>query len=342
MIPTCDTGAFMGAIDRFVEMKVLVIGDVILDEYIWGTVRRISPEAPVPVVNVTREEQLLGGAANVIHNIITAGGQAVLTGVIGQDRMGRAIVRMLGKLGSDPSGLVVDKGRPTTKKTRIVAHAQQVVRFDREQAADLDERLQEKMLDFARSGLDGLDAVIISDYGKGVVSPSFMAGLRTILDGKDKLVAVDPQVGHYPLYRGMTLITPNHFQAEAGAGIRIDSEERLIEAGRKLMRELKLRFVVVTRGEEGMTLFEKRKPPVTIPPEAREVFDVSGAGDTVIAILTLGLAAGLSLTEAAVLSNYAAGIVCGKLGTASVTAEELKAAVESGAARAGVRRRILR
>jgi D-beta-D-heptose 7-phosphate kinase/D-beta-D-heptose 1-phosphate adenosyltransferase len=138
------------------------------------------------------------------------------------------------------------------------------------------------------------------------------------------------------------LITPNHFEAEAGAGIRIDSEERLIEAGRKLMRELKLRYVVVTRGEAGMTLFEKRKPPVTIPPEAREVFDVSGAGDTVIAILTLGLAAGLSLTEAAVLSNYAAGIVCGKLGTASVTAEELKAAVVGGAARAGARRRIVR
>jgi D-beta-D-heptose 7-phosphate kinase/D-beta-D-heptose 1-phosphate adenosyltransferase len=313
-----------------------------VDEYIWGTVRRISPEAPVPVVNVTREEQLLGGAANVIHNIITAGGQAVLTGVIGQDRMGRAIVRMLGKLGSDPSGLVVDKGRPTTKKTRIVAHAQQVVRFDREQTADLDERLQEKMLDFVRSGLDGLDAVIIQDYGKGVISPAFMNGLRAVLDGKDVLVAVDPQVGHFHLYRDMSVITPNHFETEAGAGMAIDSEERLIEAGRKLMRWLRLRYVVVTRGEKGMTLFEKRRPPVTIPSEAREVFDTSGAGDTVIAILTLGLAAGLSLTEAAVLSNYAAGIVCGKLGTASVTAEELKAAVESGAARAGVRRRILR
>jgi len=330
MIPTRDTSAMLRAIDHFARIKVLVIGDAILDEYIWGTVRRISPEAPVPVVNVTREEQQLGGAANVIHNIVTVGGRAMLTGAIGDDRMGRAIVRMLKRLGSDPGGLVVDKSRPTTKKTRIVAHAQQVVRFDREQTADLDKALQSKLLGYVQAHLKDLDAVIIQDYGKGVISPAFMDGLRAVLAGKDMLVAVDPQVGHFHLYRDMTVITPNHLETEAGLGMAIGSEADLIEAGRKLMRWLRLKYVVVTRGEKGMTLFEKRKPPRTIPSEAREVFDTSGAGDTVIAIMTLGLAAGLSLTEAAMLSNYAAGIVCGKLGTASVTAEELKASVEAG------------
>lgn len=342
MIPTCDIGALIGAVDRFAELKVLVIGDAILDEYVWGTVRRISPEAPVPVVRVTREERQLGGAANVITNIVTVGGQAVLAGVIGNDRMGRAIAQMLRKLGSDPGGLVVDKHRPTTRKTRIVAHAQQVVRFDREQTTDLDGPVQGKILDFVRSSLGELDAIIIQDYGKGVISPFLMDGLRAVLDGKDVLVTVDPQVGHFHLYRDMTLITPNHFEAEAGAGMTIDSEESLMEAGRKLMRRLRLRNVVITRGEKGMTLFEKRRPPRTIPSEAREVFDTVGAGDTVIAILTLALAAGLPLTEAAVLSNYAAGIVCGKLGTASVTAEELKAAVMSGIGKDGGRRRIVK
>ncbi|MBW2060387.1 MAG: D-glycero-beta-D-manno-heptose-7-phosphate kinase [Deltaproteobacteria bacterium] len=322
-----DTSKLVEAIDRFSEVKILIIGDVMMDEFIWGTVERISPEAPVPVVNVTRETRVLGGAGNVINNVVSVGGQAMLAGVVGPDRMGRRIISMLQDLGSSPDGIFIDENRPTTIKTRIVAQAQQVVRFDREKKDSLKSKMTEKILNFLNELADSLDAVIISDYGKGVISLELMDGVRQSLEGQNVIITVDPQINHFLFYRNVTAITPNHYEAGAGVGVKIDSEESLEQAGNMLMDGLNLASVLITRGEQGMALFERDLSPVHIPVVARDVFDVSGAGDTVIAALTLGLAAGLSFQEAAALSNFAAGIVVGKIGTAAVTAEELKAAV---------------
>ncbi|MBW2086114.1 MAG: D-glycero-beta-D-manno-heptose-7-phosphate kinase [Deltaproteobacteria bacterium] len=322
-----DTSKLVEAIDHFSEVKILIIGDVMMDEFIWGTVERISPEAPVPVVNVTRETRVLGGAGNVINNVVSVGGQAMLAGVVGPDRMGRRIISMLQDLGSSPDGIFIDENRPTTIKTRIVAQAQQVVRFDREKKDSLKSKMTEKILNFLNELADSLDAVIISDYGKGVISLELMDGVRQSLEGQNVIITVDPQINHFLFYRNVTAITPNHYEAGAGVGVKIDSEESLEQAGNMLMDGLNLASVLITRGEQGMALFERDLSPVHIPVVARDVFDVSGAGDTVIAALTLGLAAGLSFQEAAALSNFAAGIVVGKIGTAAVTAEELKAAV---------------
>ncbi|MBW1708347.1 MAG: D-glycero-beta-D-manno-heptose-7-phosphate kinase [Deltaproteobacteria bacterium] len=329
MNPTFDSTELIEAIDRFSDVKLLVIGDVMMDEFIWGTVERISPEAPVPVVNVTDETRVLGGAANVVNNIVSIGGEALLTGVVGQDRMGRKILNMLEGLGSNPDGVFIDETRPTIIKTRIVAQAQQVVRFDREKKHSLKSEMTDDILSYLNKKADSLDGVIISDYGKGVVSMKLMDGVRQCLEGRDVIITVDPQINHFLFYRNVTSITPNHHEAEAGVGMKIDSDESLEQAGRMLMDGLDLGSALVTRGSQGMILFEKNISSVRIPPVARDVFDLSGAGDTVIAVFTLGLAAGLACREAAILSNFAAGIVVGKVGTAFVTTDELKTAVLS-------------
>lgn len=328
-----DTGRLLDAMDRFPEVKVLVVGDVMLDVFVWGKVGRISPEAPVPVVDVTKETRLLGGAANVINNIVSAGGRALLAGVIGQDRPARSIIRMVKELGVDPGGLAADPDRPTSVKTRVVAHAQQVVRVDRENKSPLDKNVSGQMLSFLEGAAEEVDAVIVSDYGKGVVTPALMNGIRRIFTGQGKIVAVDPKVNNFKLYRKATVITPNHHEASLGAGLTIDSERALGRAGRKILGDLDCDSVLITRGDQGMTLFEKHGPASHIPTEAREVFDVTGAGDTVIAVLTLGLAAGLSRVEAAVLANFAAGVVVGEVGTSAVTAPKLKSRVKDGALR---------
>ncbi|MFH1090776.1 MAG: D-glycero-beta-D-manno-heptose-7-phosphate kinase [Pseudomonadota bacterium] len=320
----------LAAVDHFSQVKVLVIGDVMLDEFVWGTVERISPEAPVPVVEVTDETRLLGGAANVIKNIVSVGGQALLAGVVGQDRQGGEITKMLQELGVDTRGVVDDPERPTTKKTRIVAHAQQVVRFDREKRFPINREVREKICDYVAQTADQVDAVIISDYGKGVITRHLMERVRRIFDRPGAVVAVDPKVNNFKLYRKVSFLTPNHHEAAQCAGIYIDSEEALIRAGWKIIEDLDCESVLITRGERGMTLFEKGSPPAHIPTVAREVFDVTGAGDTVIAIMTLGLAAGLSRFESAILANFAAGVVVGEVGTSTVSAEELKEKVDQG------------
>lgn len=324
---TYDLDRLLAAIDRFPEIQVLVVGDVMLDSFIWGKVSRISPEAPVPVVDVTRETRLLGGAANVVNNLISAGGRARLAGVIGRDRQARAIARMLGERGVDRDGLIVDPDRPTSMKTRVVAHAQQVVRFDREDRTPLSREVNEQLLDFIAAAAADVSAVIVSDYGKGVINRGLMNGLRRIFKSPGRILAVDPKVNNFPLYRKVTVITPNHHEAAQGAGLTIDSEAGLRKAGRKIMADLDCASVLITRGEQGMTLFEHDGVISHIPTVAREVFDVTGAGDTVIALLTLGLAAGLSLYEAAVLANFAAGVVVGEVGTSAITAAKLKKSV---------------
>ena len=314
-------------IDRFSEAKVLVIGDIILDEYVWGDVSRISPEAPVPVVEVKRDTRMLGGAANVIHNIATLGARPTLCGVVGQDLTGKTIINQLNNMGLASDGIVLEQGRPTSIKTRVVARNQQVVRFDRETRTDIRPESIENLLTFIGENLDRLDAIVVADYGKGVISASLMKGLRKLIQsaaGESVKIAVDPKTGNFEYYHGVDVITPNHHEAGIFCRFEIVNEETLVRAGKQMLKELNCRSVLITQGKDGMTLFENGGEIIHIPTVAKNVFDVTGAGDTVISTFSLALASGLDLESAAVLSNYAAGIVVGEVGTSTVSAEELK------------------
>ena len=326
-----NTDRLIEAVDSFPQVRILVIGDVMLDAFLWGKVERISPEAPVPVVDVDSETRLLGGAANTINNIISAGGRASLSGVVGGDGPAEEIFRLLKDLDVDVRGLLVDRDRPTTIKTRVVAHAQQVVRFDREKRKPLGPEMLKALTSFMADAAGQVDGVIVSDYGKGVVTRELMDEVRRVFGRAGRFVAVDPKVNNFRLYEKVSVITPNHHEAALGSGVTVESYESLVEAGEKLLDDLSCEAVLITRGEQGMTLFQGGHPPANIPTVARKVYDVTGAGDTVIAILTLGAAAGLSLMEASVLANFAAGIVVGQVGTSTVTAEDLKERVRAGA-----------
>ena len=322
-----SAGKLIKYIDRFAGSTVLVIGDIILDEYIWGDVTRISPEAPVPVVDVNQETKMLGGAANVVNNIASLGGKAVLCGVIGNDGTGKEITDKVKDLGLITDGILAEMGRPTTIKTRIVAQSQQVVRYDREVRKQIREESINRLLDFVRSMQPQINAVVVSDYGKGVVSAPLMKGLRDLLSGSRIILAVDPKTGNFEYYQGIDVITPNHHEAGAFCRITIADEERLMYAGKKMLSDLNCRSVLITQGKDGMTLFERNGDISHIPTVARKVFDVTGAGDTVISTLSLGLASGMDLKSAAVISNFAAGIVVGEVGTSTVKAEELKTVI---------------
>jgi len=316
------------AINKFSQTKILVIGDIIVDHFIWGNVTRISPEAPVPVVNVTNEDLLLGGSANVLHNIFAMGGKAALCGVIGADWMGGKLIDLLTKTQSSTDGVIKDPHRPTTKKTRVVAQGQQVVRFDREDSALLSDSILSELCTFLEKSIHLFDAVVISDYAKGVINKTLMNHLLEKLSSfSDIPVIVDPKPEHLSLFKDTTIITPNHHEAEKMSGIKIQDDISLTQAAKHLQETLKCEAVLITRGESGMALLEKNKPILKIPTKAKEVYDVTGAGDTVIASLALALASGLSYAEASVLANYAAGIVVGKVGTATVSKDDLLEAI---------------
>ncbi len=317
-------------IDRFPRTRVLVVGDVMLDHYVWGSVTRISPEAPVPVVNVTKETMLLGAAANVVNNIHALGGKASVCGVIGSDEAGSQLSRMLRERGIVTDGLMTVGTRPTTIKTRVIAHNQQVVRFDREDSKYVGGKILKAVIDHVKTVSAHYDAIILSDYKKGMVSGEL---IKSILrrDSKSakprgssggRFVAVDPKIGHFDLYRGVSLITPNVMEASNGSSIEIHDEKTLLQAGRALLRKLGCTAVLVTRGEKGMSLFE-RKGVTHIPTVARKVYDVTGAGDTVISAFTLAHVSGAKMEEAAVLANHAAGVVVGEVGTAVASPEQI-------------------
>ncbi len=307
----------------------MVIGDVMVDHFIWGRVSRISPEAPVPVVEVARESQMLGGSANVLNNIVSAGGSALIAGVVGNDQMGRWLVKKLEDSGIGSEGIIKEE-RPTTVKTRIVAHSQQVVRFDRESKKPVLASSIEKILEFVESERDRLGAIVISDYNKGIVSDKLLDGLRNITKDTRIVTCVDPKRRDLYFYRGLDVITPNHLEAEAAMGIvDLNGQERgkealIASAAADLLKNCDFKCLLITRGERGMNLFTRDGENVHIPAMGKEVFDVTGAGDTVIGIFALSMAAGAAYREAAYLANKAAGIVVGKIGTATVTAEELK------------------
>jgi rfaE bifunctional protein kinase chain/domain len=306
----------------FGQRKVLVLGDVMLDEFVWGRVARVSPEAPVPVVEVTGESFHAGGAANVAANVRDLGGRAILVGVVGEDDAGRRIRAALTEAGVE-ADLTAVPGRRTTVKTRIVAHHQQIVRADREDTAELSPQSVSAVEQCLRRAVPECAALIVSDYQKGVVSPALMGWLLPFARRRGVPVLVDPKVRHFPLFRRVRVITPNQAEAEQATGVPIRSEADLHEAGRRILSTLGCDAALITRGEHGMSLFERGRRPVHIPTAAREVFDVTGAGDTVVATLSLALAAGARLSEAAALANHAAGVVVGKVGTATATAREL-------------------
>ena len=315
---------FLELVHNFEKAKILVVGDFILDQFIWGQVDRISPEAPVPVVKVDRESYMLGGALNVAYNIVTLKGSVFPAGVVGRDVLGRMLMKVMRTNAVDSGGVIYDRSRPTTQKTRIIAHSQQVVRFDREVVNDIDSKDQKKILKYVHKKIRDVNGVIIADYGKGAITPALIRGILKLAKLHKKFVLVDPKEKNFPFYKGVTVITPNRKEAYSGLGSQHNTNGLNIEqVGVKLLKKLNCQAVLVTLGEEGMTLFEKNQKAIRIPTAAQEIFDVSGAGDTVVAVFTLSLASGAKMKEAAFISNLAAGIVVGKLGTATVSPQEL-------------------
>lgn len=310
-------------VEKFSGRRIVVLGDLMLDEFIFGRVRRISPEAPVPVVEVSRQTLALGGAGNVVSNLVALGSTAVPLGVVGGDADADRLRAAFAKIGVATAGLIADASRPTTLKTRIIAHNQQVVRADRESRAAATEDIEERIIEAFARAIETADAVVVSDYGKGLLTPRVLARTLTAARERDLIVCLDPKLRSFAGYQPVTVITPNHQEAGEAAGLEIGDEASLLEAGRRILDSVDCRAALVTRGEEGMTLFTRDGTVTHIPAAAREVYDVTGAGDTVIAALTLALSAGASLVEAAIVANHAAGVVVGKLGTATVTREEL-------------------
>ncbi len=314
-------------IDRFQDARILVIGDLMLDRFIWGKVSRISPEAPVPVVQVTRETAHLGGAANVVSNIQALGGHALPIGLIGEDETAKTMVELMGRGGIATEGLVRADAFQTIQKTRIIAHHQQVVRVDRESDSLDGGAFESAVIERINATIEGKAAVIVSDYGKGLVT-------RPVLEHLDRfkehvLINVDPKDRNFEHYKGCHILTPNQAEAERMSGVRIVGESSLRLAAQRIFDRLHCRHLLITRGELGMALFQAPEDLTIIPTLAREVFDVSGAGDTVIATYTLAKSVGASARQAAVLANAAAGVVVGKLGTATVADGELKQALRA-------------
>ncbi len=307
---------------KFSKTGVLVIGDLMVDRYIWGKVKRISPEAPVPGVEVTKENLLLGGAANVAHNLQSLGGKVFITGTIGSDDTGKILTNKLTEIGFNTDGIIIDNDRPTTVKTRVIAHNQQVVRFDKEVKSDISRSTSSMLLKYVESCLPHIKGIIISDYCKGLITKSLIKKIVELTKSK-VFIATDPKIGHFNYYKNLSLLTPNLNEASFGSGIEINDKKTLITAGKELIKKLNCKSLIITMGDKGMTLFQKSNRVTHIPTSAREVYDVSGAGDTVIATLTLCHAAGLSLEKSAVIANHAAGIVVGKMGTAVTNQEEI-------------------
>jgi D-beta-D-heptose 7-phosphate kinase/D-beta-D-heptose 1-phosphate adenosyltransferase len=317
-------------LENFNRVNLLVVGDLMLDRFIWGNVERLSPEAPVPVLRVVSEKSTLGGAANVIHNIRSLGGQVTACGIVGKDEAGKRIISALGKIGASTSGVIADARFQTIEKSRIIAspHHQQIVRLDRENHQSVREPTLKRLRDFIAAKAPRFNAIVVSDYGKGTIHEDFLDWLADTMGRQTLICVVDPKKENYERYRFPTLITPNKSEAGEASGIDILDERSLLAAGKKLVRKWRAEAVLITRGAEGMSLFRRRFPVQHFPTEARGVFDVTGAGDTVVAVCALALASGAAFAEAAVLANIAAGFVGDEVGTVAVPIEKLKRSIE--------------
>ncbi len=326
----------LSLINSFQDTPILVVGDLILDHYIWGKVNRISPEAPVVVVQVSEEDKRPGGAGNVAQNLISLGAQVSLCGVVGDDKEGRELLALLDASGMKTDGVLVDRQRPTTVKTRVIAHGQQVVRVDREEVKPLAEAYAQGLCGAMQAKLLVSKGVIISDYAKGAIVPAVFdkirQGVKDGVIGRAKVpVLVDPKAPHFSMYGGATIMKPNRIEAQEASGVVIGDRASAKEAGKVLLARWSAEMVLITLGEEGMVLVSREEGPnnaVEIETRSREVYDVSGAGDTVSAVFMLALTAGATPAEAAELANRAAGIVIGEVGTVAVTAAQLKEAVK--------------
>ena len=317
-------------VEQFKNKKILILGDVMLDKYIWGDVSRISPEAPVQIVNVTGESYVPGGAANVANNIAALSAKSFIVGVVGNDNTKKELIKELEKRNVDVNGLIVDENKRTIRKVRVFGRNQQLLRFDYEKKGYVEPDTENKIFNFVSKKLDEIDAIIISDYAKGTITKNLMEKLTSLCKEKNKIIVVDPKPKHKDFYKNATLITPNHKEAHEMTGLaEEDSSDVDIEKmGKRLLGELNS-TILITKGEKGMSLFEKDKKITSIPTFAKEVYDIVGAGDTSAATLTLALASGASFEEAAVIANHAAGITVGKIGTSTVSIEELRKSIEN-------------
>lgn len=304
--------------------RIAVIGDLMLDRYIWGNVSRISPEAPVPVVDMEQEQVRLGGAANVAMNIKSLGGDPLLIGIIGDDNSGRQLSDLMRENKFSTDGIITDTTRPTTVKTRVIANSQHIVRIDRERKSDISPVIQNKLLDILRKNISTVDGIIIEDYNKGVVVKELIGEIVTLANKQNKIVTVDPKFNNFFEYKNVTVIKPNRKEAEEAMGVRLKTNDDILAAGKNLMEKLQSKNVLLTRGEHGMSLFESNGKISHMPTKALNVADVSGAGDTVISTLTMALASGATIKEAATMANFAGGIVCGYIGIVPIQPNELK------------------
>lgn len=327
MSATLLTSDARALVERMRGRSILVVGDLMIDEWIWGTVTRISPEAPVPVVAVSDHSFTLGGAGNVANNLVSLGARVEFVGVVGHDAFANDVRRMLKDEAVDDRGVFAVSDRPTTRKTRIVAHNQQVVRADWEDASLLQAADRTRVAAYVRERAKSADAVILSDYAKGLLCAEIVEAAKAA-----PLVLADPKPQNLELFRGVTCVAPNEHEAQAASGIAIVDEASLERAGARLLEILACTYVVITRGEHGMALFGANGERFAIPSVARKVFDVSGAGDTVIAVLSLALAGGAPIETAMQLANFAAGAVVEKLGTATASSDEILALIEHGGA----------
>lgn len=315
----------LNIVKGFHNKKLIVIGDLLLDQFIYGEVSRISPEAPVPVVWVKEERFMPGGACNVASNLAKLGGEVSLVGVIGKDEKAGILKDKLKEGNISTEGIIADGKRPTILKTRVIAHHQQVVRIDREIIDQVAPTYLKKVQSYLNRNIKDIDGVIIEDYGKGFVTPSLIKMVLRLAKKYGKIVAVDPKESHFSYYQGgIDVITPNRYEAEKAVGFPLKDKAALKKAGEKLLKKYKAKVILITLGEEGMMVFEKGKRPCPIPTLAQDVFDVSGAGDTVIAVYALAVISGASPIIAAHIANCAAGIVVGKVGVVPVEKEELK------------------
>lgn len=325
----------LSIIERFSGAQILVVGDLILDHYIWGKVERISPEAPVVVVQVTREEQRPGGAGNVVNNLLQLGAKVSICGVVGDDDGGRSLVELLRAAGADVEGVLVDRARRTTIKTRVIAQAQQVVRVDREDICALSPAFSEGIVGVLRSKAANSQAVVLSDYAKGTINKSVFDWIEQgyeqgVLGYRKVPVLVDPKAANFSLYSRATVVKPNRAEAEQASALKIPDRSAGIAAGKALLERWNAEALLITLGEDGMVLVSNvpgEDQEIAIETVAREVFDVSGAGDTVSAVFSLGLAVKANARDAAELANIAAGIVVGEIGTVAVRLEQLRAAI---------------
>ena len=315
-------------ISKFNRCHILVVGDLMLDEYVWGEVDRISPEAPVQIVAVKNEDYAMGGSGNVVNNIAALGAKVTVAGVIGSGSNGQLLLQMFQQIGVDTAGIFQEPDRPTTKKTRIIAANQHVLRIDRETKTSISDTTLEKLAGFIEDRIPAVDVILISDYGKGLITKALLSRLSAAARKHNKIAIADPKGLDFSKYAGVSVLTPNQKEASLASGIEIADESTLTEAGNKIMQIAGIDKLLITCGKDGMVLIRPNQAPYRISAKARQVYDVSGAGDTVLAVLGLAIAAGESFESAMALANAAAGIVVGKVGTATVSRQELISALQ--------------